>query len=468
MSIKSVASACCTPLQLWKRLWSTLSGSRQGVKDTIVSAAPQLVGVFTGFFGSVLVARGLGPEGLGQYALVMSLAGLAKGFSDLGVGQTAIRYASRAAANNDTPSQMSVLRWAFRWRLSLIFASTTVLFLLAPRLATLWHSEALIPYMRLGLLGGVFAAIASVPTIYFQSIKRFSTNASVMSAQSIISLAGILVISVFSLWSLGNVVLANLFASAIGALVFLAIVPKAALWPRNAMRKLKGLNLRRLLAGPTMQHDANNGLDSSSPAGFLKFHVLSTVIVMLTMRADIWMMGYFLEKSELGLYSVATRFTLPLMIAMGALNTALWPRASGITDPHQLMALLKRTLGLSVLLSFSVSIYAICAPFLAPLVFGADYEGSVLLGQVLCLRCCVSILIVPVGGIAYGFGFVRIIWAVNLVQLLAVITINLVLMPHIGALASAIALLANDVIGGVLAGLILMYVTREYRNVPCK
>ena len=456
------------PKQLWNLLWRTLFSSRQGIKDTIVSAVPQLVGVFTGFFGSVLVARGLGPTGMGQYALVMSLAGIAASLSDLGIGQTAIRYASRAVAVKDTPAQMAVLRWAFRWRLTLVFLSTTVFFLFAPYIAKIWHSEALTPYMRLGLLGGVFAALASVPTVYFQSIKRFSTNASVTSAQRIISFAGILVLSVFSLWSLFNLVFVNLIASAIGAFAFLVIVPKTALWPRNAMHKLKRLNLRLFLASPQMQRDANNGLDSSSPTGFLRFHMLSTFIVMIIMRADVWMMGYFLDKSELGIYSVATRFTLPLMIAMGALNTALWPRASGITDPHQLMALLKRTLGLSVLLSFSVSIYAICAPFLAPLVFGADYEGSVLLGQVLCLRCCVSILIVPVGGIAYGFGFVRIIWAVNLVQLLAVITINLVLMPHIGALASAIALLANDVIGGVLAGLILMYVTREYRNVPCK
>ena len=63
--------------QVWETLRHTLFGSRQGIKDTLVSAVPQLVGVFTGFFSSVLIARGLGPEGMGKYALVMSLAGVA-------------------------------------------------------------------------------------------------------------------------------------------------------------------------------------------------------------------------------------------------------------------------------------------------------------------------------------------------------------------------------------------------------
>ena len=443
------------PKQLWNLLWRTLFSSRQGVKDTIVSAVPQLVGLFTGFFGSVLVARGLGPTGMGQYALVMSLAGIAASLSDLGIGQTAIRYASRAVAVKDTPAQMAVLRWAFRWRLTLVFLSTTTFFLLAPYIAKIWHSEALTPYMRLGLLGGVFAALASVPTVYFQSIKRFSTNASVTSAQRIISFAGILVLSVFSLWSLFNLVFVNLIASAIGAFAFLMIVPKAALWPRNAIHKLKGLSLRRFFASPKMQHGTNNELDSSSPAGFLRFHMLSTVIVMITLRADVWMMGYFLDKSELGIYSVATRFTLPLTIAIGALNTALWPRASGITDTHQIMGLLRKTLGLCALVAFSVSIYAICAPLLAPLVFGADYEESRLLGQVLCLRYSLSIIVCPLGIIGYSFGLVRVSWLINIIQLITVLLINMIFLPKMGSLASAIALCSNTMIGALLiAGLV--------------
>ncbi|MFA5343058.1 MAG: oligosaccharide flippase family protein [Kiritimatiellia bacterium] len=460
MSLKSIAFAFCP--SLWNRLWHVLSDSRQGVKDVIVSAIPQLVGVVTGFFGSVLIARGLGPTGMGQYALIMSLAGVATVLSDLGIGQTSIRYASRAAAIEDISTQMSVLRWSLRWRLSLVFLITTLFFLIAPYIARMWHSEALIPYLRLGLLGGIFAALASVPTIYYQSIKRFATNASVTSAQRIISFAGILALSVFSLWSLLNLVIVNLVASAIGAFAFLVLVPKAALWPQDVMRTLKGLSLRRIFASPDIRHGINNGLDASSPAGFLRFQMLSTIIVMATMQTDVWMMGYFLDESKIGVYSVAARFTLPLAIALGALNTALWPRASGITCPQHLMRLLKKTLGISVLAALTMSVYSVFAPILAPVIFGVEYEKSCLLGQLLCLRYCLATLICPIGVIGYSYGFVRVYWLINLIQLFSVLVINMMFLPKIGALASTIALIINEIIGVVCIGwLVLWRITRD-------
>lgn len=454
MNLKSIISTNWSPL--WNRFWRELSGSRQGVKDVLISAVPQIVGLLTGFFSSVLIARGLGPEGMGQFALVMSLAGVATVLSDLGIGQTTIRYASQAAAIKDTPAQMAVLRWALRWRLSLVFVVTTAFFLLAPYIAKLWHSESLLTYLRLGLLGGIFAALASIPTVYFQSIKRFSTNASVTSAQRLISFAGIIVLSVFSLWSLLNLMVVSLVASAIGAFVFLLMVPTAALWPQDAMRKLKGLTPRLFFASPQMQHNTNNGLDSSSPTQFARFHMLATIISMMTMQADTWLMGYFLgDKGQIGLYSVATRFTLPMTLVLGAFNTALWPRASGLTEWSKLSGLLKKTLGFSVLLACPMIIYALTAPLLASFFFGSNYENSCLLGQILCLRYVFAFLICPVTVLGYSFGLVRVVWIVNLVQLLILVLFNVVFLPKIGPLASALALLVHEVFGSCVVGIII-------------
>ena len=443
------------------RLWAILTNSRQGVRDTVVSTIPQIVGVFTGLVSSILVARGLGPDGMGQYALVMSIAGIATSLSDLGIGQTAIRYASRAAAMNDTSTHMALLRWALRWRLSLVFLSTTIFYLLTPQIAKLWNSSALVPYMRISLAGGVFAALVSIPTIYFQSIKRFSINASITSAQKLISFAGILIISVFGLWSLRNLVLANLFASGIASIIFIAIVPRAVLLPKEIFSKLRKLKLRQWFSSPMMNAREVNSFDSSTPTSFLKYHILSTVFVMLTMRADVWMMGYYLDKSELGIYSVATRFTLPLTILMGGVSTALWPRASGVDEPKRLISLLMKTLRLSGLVALFLSLYAIFAPTFAPTIFGENYVESIILGQVLSFRYCLAILISPIGIVGYSFGLVRVSWIINLIQLVAVIIINAIFLPRIGSLASAIALLVNTSIGAALTIVLILYKRRN-------
>ena len=316
----------------------------------------------------------------------------------------------------------------------------------------LWHSAALTPYLQLGLLGGIFAAFASVPTVYFQSIKRFSTNATVSSAQKLISFSGILVLAVFGLWSLQNLIIVSLIASAIGASVFLLIVPKAALWSRGVLHELKGMNGRAFPRGPTMSRDTNGGLDASTPTTFVRFHMLSTILSMLIMRADVWMMGYFLEQGQLGVYSAATMFTLPLVIVIGAVNTALWPRASAVTDPHQLLVLLRKTLVYCALLALGMSIYAVCAPLLAPGLLGSGFEDSRLLGQVLSLRYCIALLTSPLGVIGYGFGLVRVYWRINLVQMVLVIVIMWALLPVYGPLGSAIALVVNEATGMVLIG----------------
>lgn len=443
--------------RLLARLLRALVSSRQGVKDTLVSSVPQIVGLFIGFFSSVLIARGLGPERMGLYALVISLGGVVTTLSDLGIGKTAIRYASRAAASTNITVQMSVLRWALRWRLSLVFIITTAFFLITPYIADLWRKEALVPYIRLGLLSGIFTALASVPTVYFQSIRKFSTNAFVISAQRVISFTGIIILSIFSLWSLLNLIIVNLIVSAIGAFIFIILVPKAALWPTNAMYKFKRMNIRNIFNSPKIMNDINSELDSSSPSEFARFHMLATIISMLSMQAGMWLMGYFLEdKGQIGIFSAATRFTLPMTIVLGAFNTALWPRSAGLTQRDQLSKLLKKTLIFSVFLACLMALYSLTAPLLSSFLFGSDFKKSQLIGQVLCLRYSFAMLICPVTIIGFNLGLVRIVWIINLIQLFLLVGVNIVLIQKIGPLASAYALLVYEVVGSCAVGFIIL------------
>jgi O-antigen/teichoic acid export membrane protein len=282
-----------------------------------------------------------------------------------------------------------------------------------------------------------------------------------MSAQKLVSFSGIVVLAAMGLWSLRNLVIVGILASALAALAFLIVVPKASVWPESAAWTLRRLRMKSFFAGPAL-HTGTDAPGSSSPTGFLGFMVISTVVVMLTSQADVWMMGYFLKTSEVGAYCVAARFVLPLNIAIGALNSALWPRVSGATTNDELLRLLKNTMFWTALTAGFSVVYAACAPLLAVFLFGRVYAGSVLLGQLLCLRCCMSMFISPLGLVAYGFGIVRIAWMINLAQLVAVIGLNIVLLPRIGAMGSVLALLANEIIGMICLGLFLI---SRYRQI---
>jgi O-antigen/teichoic acid export membrane protein len=438
-------------------LKSLFLGSKRGIRDVILLMIPQVVAVLAGIATTVLAARGLGTDDFGVYALVMSVAGIATVLSDLGIGQTAVRYASRAVSQNDIGGQLTILRWAFRVRLILSLFVTIGLFLAAPFLADrVWKIEGLAPLIQLGLLGGVFNALASVPNIYFQSIKRFDRNTIVTVGQTLISFAGICVVAWLSIWSVRAVLVATLAGVGIGTVSFLLMVPRTALATGTEGFLPSARRIRNLLHGPAQTIAPTEPGVEATPGVFAGFNLVSMVVVMVVTRADVWLMGLLLTRHDLGIYNAASRFALPLTIVLNAVNAALWPRASATKSSAETIAMLSQTFRLSAIVALCGAAYALVAPLLAPLLFGQAYAESVTLGQILSLRYALAILICPIGVIGYSFGMVRVYWWINLIQLAAVLVINVVFLPRIGPMASALALIANEIIGVSIAGALIM------------
>ena len=117
--------------------------------------------------------------------------------------------------------------------------------------------------------------------------------------------------------------------------------------------------------------------------------------------------------------------------------------------------MLMTTFKFSALISLGSLIYAIFAPLTLPLIFGTAYSGGILIGIVLCFRWCISILFCPIGIIGYNFGLVKVYWIINMIQLVFVLGISILLIPLIGPMGSAIALIINEIIGSSMVGLIL-------------
>jgi O-antigen/teichoic acid export membrane protein len=443
---------------------SAFLSSRKGVRDVIVLMLPQAVALLTGFLTIIMIARGLGSAGLGQYALVLSVAGVALSLSDLGIGQTAIRYASRALSVGDTAGQFAVLRWAFRIRVSMAFGITTIFFAAAPLIVGIWEKPALTGLLRLGLISGIFQALAAVPGVYFQSQKRFDRNAAVAVAQSLMAFLGILVIAWFNLWSVENVLIAMLIGTVLGAVVFLLLIPAEAIIPRRKLT-LPDLRLRRLFTRPPVQALPETAEDRDVDATtFAAFNLVSSILVMIILRADIWLMGAFLEEGAVGIYAAASRLAIPLAVLHGAIASALWPRAAIRLPLEESITMLRTSFWMGTVVAAAGALYAVAFPLLAPFLFGDEYQGSVLLGQVLSLRYALAILIVPISVMGYSFGMVRVYWWINILQLVAVVGINVAFLPVLGPMASALALIVNEIIGGTLAFTILRGRIRHLRR----
>ena len=425
------------------------STSKRGVKDVLLAIAPHAIQLVTGLVASILIARGLGAAGMGEYTLAMTIAGLTISLSDLGIGQTAIRYASRALSSSDEKGFLSVLRWAFRWRLLLVFALAIILLGLSRWIAEeFWHLERLTFLVRLGIASGIIGSLASIPSAYFQSRKEFERNSTVLITQTIISFSGIVLLALLSYWSVQAVLLVGIIGGGIGTGIFMASVPSSSLFSKDDARQGGFLSMLR---SPSIGK-SKDVVDTIEPEAFALYFLASTILAIIILRVDVTLMGYFLPQEEIGQYAVATRFALPLAMILASINTALWPRASSAATLEAKKALLKKTLTMTGALSIPVIGYSIVVPLLAPYLFGMAYEKSTFIGQLLCARFVLAMFASPMGAIGYSFGLVRFFWIINLIQLVCVILLNILLLPRIGAVGGAVALILNELVSLVMVG----------------
>ena len=444
--------------KLFKYIQDNIISNKIGIRDMSVSFAPQIASAVFGFAMSIFLARGLGAESLGKYALITSFAALITGFSDLGINQTAIRFASRAVSKNDDELQYAVLRWALRIRFSLVLMLFAISYFVAEVVATdFWGSSELAVLIRINLLIVLFNVFSSIPIIYFQSKRLFGKNAFVAVGQSVINFSGITFIAITGMWSIYNVIIVTVISNLIGMLVFLVIVPRHAIF---RMQDFKN-GFKEIFRAPKEHYLHETTVDKSSAESFAFFMVITSIIVILTMQADVWLMGRYLTKDQIGIYNVATKLALPLMMFLNAFNTVLWPRASAATSREETMLLLKKTVKVSSIVFLFVLIYSFFAPMLITYIYGLAYDSSTMLSRILCFRYSISILVCPIGIIGYNLGFIRIYWKVNLIQLIFVVLINVFLLPVIGVYASALALIINELTGFAASVLIIRHKIKQ-------
>ena len=435
-------------------LWikNLLLSSEKGLRDLVILLIPQAAKAVSGFVTSVLLTRGLGPAGLGGYALVMSLTEMVTSLSDLGIGQTALRYASLAVSQGDTEGQSAVLRWAFRLRMLLVIVMVTALFVAAPFLEMyVWHIDGLSSLIRMSLFLSFFGVLASVPAIYFQSTRKFGMYTALVSGQSLLVLLGISILAYLQLWSVGIVIIVSIAAGAVTAFLFLALVPSAIWVPRARRGDLSRIGWRQGVRVPSVAVGSEK-LDLTSASRFALYLLLSTFVVMVTLKMDIWLMGFFLNERQIGLYNAAARLALPLGMLLNAVTLALWPRMSALTRMEEVRSMVGKTFTGSVVLAGLALVYAALVPLLAPFLFGAEFAETTRLCQVLSIGYSVAILGNPVSVIGYSLGLARFYWITNLVQMLLVVILLVTLLPRLGALGAALTFVANALVGNIING----------------
>lgn len=317
----------------------------------------QFLAVLAQFFTVVLIARELGPEGNGYYAIAILIPAMLGNLLNLGVGPATVYYVSRG--ESDIHQAM-----AGNLRMALIIASNGI----AIAIPILWFwSYELFPsvpqeLLYLGLASFPLTLLLAYMSAILQGLEHFKAlNISVI-LPPYVNLACVIIM----VYGLQIGVIGTMVAYIVGQLVGLL----ATFW----YLKQKKINSSFRQPTPLKAGYARRILGYG-----WKAH-LSNVLAFVNYRADIFLVNFFLTPVSTGIYVIAVQIAETLWLFSQAVSTVLLPRLSAMhCDPETRLALTQKAVLIVFALTAVASIVLVIGlERLVVPIFGEQYIGILL------------------------------------------------------------------------------------------
>jgi O-antigen/teichoic acid export membrane protein len=389
----------------------------------------QTISTITALVLSIAIARGLGPEGRGGYALLTLIIAMTASFGTLGIGTANVYFVGRKRPINEVVSNsllLSAILGGIVIAASFFFLGTISSFV--GGIATQWFI--------LALFGTIPLRLASFYLIeVVLGLNKIATYNVYNILANVLNLAFVGLIWLVT----GNVLSAALLAYLLTPFCLL-IFALAQVW-RVAPLKLR----------------LNFGLMKESVSFGIKGHI-GTVCGFLSYRVDMFLVGALLGTQAVGYYAVAVGLAEQIWRVPDAASTVLFPKVASSEEgsSNRATALVCRhTLFISLLLA--VGLLVVGGP-LVTLLYGQAFRSSVI-PMFLLLPGVVAMGMEKVlSSHITGSGRPIVTTYAAVASLLINIGVNLVLVPRWGISGAAIASTISYSLG---AAVLLLYFLRK-------
>lgn len=377
------------------------------------------------FLFFVVVSRKFGREGIGLYSFAIAFTAFFAAFAEFGLYQLTVREVSRRRPETATYfGGVLTLRLGLTLATAGLLAAVTVVALPRDRWATVLLIGA---FQLLNKLYDGFAAV------YVAHERMTTAGALEFTLRAGTAVAGLLVIAAGGglLAALAMLPLANLIQSGVGYALVRRDFGRPRLEPSVAALR-------------TLARDA-------AP------YTLSSILYPLTQRTDVVVLGLLLTASDAGVYNVAYRiiyltFFLPFFggLAVFPIASRLYPHAL-----DDLRRLYQRSIRVTVLLAIPAAAGVwLVAPDIIPLLFGPQFQDSVLVLRILSPLLVLAAFEVVVGPFLTAIDRQAQRTRAEWVAAAANVIGNLALVPAFRLHGSAVAALVSET---VMVALFLWY-----------
>jgi len=404
--------------------------ARKFVRDTLVLQVGDTLNLGVAFLTSVLLARLLGPSGYGVYALVFSLFGALTFAGDLGLAPATVTQLAEALARGERAAAAEFCGYFVKLSAVLGLAFIVVGLALGPPLAGWLYGRSLI-----GLLAGLLMAdqLLGLPRnlvrVAFQSARRMSWLSAFEVGRGLVRLGLVALFLILGL-GVGGVVLAELIAAALASL---------AAWPLfNRLREAEAGAMPSW--AETWDQARRVPLRKHFAFGFKI--VLDRNVVRVLEVVPFLILGRYAPAAEVGFLRLAWgAINLPLNLLTAIANNlaARLPQLRGLGDWAGLWRVFFRTSLAGGILSLAgVGLFALLAPWLIRVIYGAQFLPALPFVYILALGAALSGFFAGVGALYRTLYRVGLLVAANLIQLALYLPACYLLVKGLGTTGGAV------------------------------
>lgn len=399
-----------------------------------------------GFFFKVYIARELGAEALGIYAMGLSIVTIVSGFSGLGLGRSGIRFISQYKANG----HWYFLR-AYLQRTTLI--TLTMGLLLALLVYLFRHSiSAIIFQIPEGTdYIGWFAILIFLSSLHglmeayaqgFQNVgKQTIIGSFIKFPVKIAATVGLLALG----YGLTGYIIGEMVATLVSLILFLLLIWKITPSPVKAIKSINKIPWDKNLLSLT--------------GVFLGLKILA----MFSGEIDNLVLGGFMSPADVGVYSIAMTLGGFIFILLRSLNTVFAPIISELYTlgkQDEMKRIYYAATRWITLLSAPIAISLMAAGSSFLKIFGEEFTNGSTALFIIAAGYLINVSFGPIGMIAQMTGMEKPLFRYQIMSQVLSLVLFWVLIPLFGLIGAATAISVNNILSNILIALVI----KKHRN----
>ncbi|TCS83362.1 flippase [Tepidibacillus fermentans] len=389
--------------------------SNSFIRNSTSTLIRQVTSILIGLVTQILIARYLGADGQGKYALITLLSTLLFTFFNLGVGVSSAYYIGQGKVKLSSIYKTNNISALVLGAISFFVGLVVIFFFHEQFFSGISQSYLLLTLLILPIL----FMNQFIQTV-FQGVEDFiSYNVIGLLNQLTILLVSILLIVVFD-FGINGAVFAFLFGQVITYIVSVYLAKK------------------RLSLGIKDGEFSYSYFKDSLTYG-IKAH-LSNVMTFLNYRVSMLIISYFINPAAVGIYNNAVSIAERIWIFSTSISLVLFPRISSYKKEEERNALTSIVSRNVLLLSVFIGVvFYLLSDFIILLLFGKEYISGSMALKLLLPGIILGSTTRIISNDLSGRGKVEINMYTSFITVALNIVLNLIMVPRLGINGASLA-----------------------------